>query len=80
MSWMMSSMEERMRTMRKVVAAAALIAALAIPAGLSAQVPPHYPGSVCLTPTFWCFLQPPLPPGSRCFCATPSGAFPGVAG
>jgi len=69
-----------MRTMRHVVATAALIAALAVPAALAAQVPPHYPGTVCLTPTFWCWLQPPAPLGSRCYCMTPSGAFPGVAG
>jgi hypothetical protein len=73
-------MEEQMRTLRRTLAAAALIAALAAPATLSAQVPPHYPGTVCLTPSFWCGLQSPLPVGSRCFCFTPSGAIAGVVG
>jgi hypothetical protein len=73
-------MEERMRTTRRTLAAAALVTALAAPATLAAQVPPHNPGAVCLTPTFWCWLQPPAPVGSRCTCTTASGAFAGVAG
>lgn len=45
-----------------------------------AQVPPHYPGTICFTPQFWCWLPAPVYPGSRCFCQTPYGPIWGVAG
>src|SRR5690349_21034149 len=45
-----------------------------------AQVPPHYPGTVCFTPEFWCWAQPPGPPGSPCICPSPMGYVGGVRG
>ena len=69
-----------MNMVRWLVGGVALMAAVAAPAGLSAQVPPHVPGTVCLTPTFWCNLAPPQAVGSPCVCATPSGQVHGVAG
>lgn len=44
------------------------------------QVPPHYPGSICFTPYFWCPLQRAIPPGSACYCNGPSGQVYGRAG
>ena len=49
---------------------------LAVPA--AAQVPPHAPGTVCITAKFWCWAQPPGVRGTRCFCPTPSGPVEGV--
>jgi hypothetical protein len=43
-----------------------------------AQVPPHTPGTICATPNFWCWAQPPGPPGATCFCPTPQGSVRGV--
>jgi hypothetical protein len=45
-----------------------------------AQVPPHQPGTVCLTPTFWCWARPPGRPGAVCYCPTPNGPVRGVFG
>jgi hypothetical protein len=45
-----------------------------------AQVPPHYPGTICLTPQFWCWAQPPGPPGSPCVCPSAFGLVGGVRG
>ncbi|MDB6106944.1 MAG: hypothetical protein JWO52_6943 [Gammaproteobacteria bacterium] len=45
-----------------------------------AQVPPHYPGTICFTQQFFCFLPAAQYPGSLCYCATPYGAVPGRAG
>jgi hypothetical protein len=66
----------------------AIAIALAIVAGAAlllvrpalAQVPPHYPGTICLTQYFWCYAQPPGPVGSPCGCPTPYGWVPGVRG
>lgn len=46
---------------------------LAAPVALAAtqatpQVPPHAPGSICFTPYFWCWVNPPGPPGFPCYC------------
>jgi hypothetical protein len=57
---------------------AALAAAIAATAW--AQVPPHVPGTVCLTPAFWCWADPPGAPGAPCQCWTASGAVAGVLG
>lgn len=38
-----------------------------------AQVPPHQPGTICFTPTFWCWADPPGPPGNPCGCPSPYG-------
>ncbi len=34
----------------------------------AAQVPPHMPGTICLTPQFWCWAEKPGTPGTRCTC------------
>jgi hypothetical protein len=43
-----------------------------------AQVPPHRPGSVCVTPKFWCWANPPGRVGAQCGCPTPYGKVPGT--
>jgi hypothetical protein len=53
-----------------------LMALIAGPIGASrvaAQVPPHPAGSICFTPQFWCWANPPGRPGWSCSCATPYG-------
>jgi len=51
-----------------------------LPTDAFAQVPPHAPGTICFTRTFWCWAQPPGPPGYSCGCPTPYGIVPGVLG
>ncbi len=52
-----------------------------IPAELAtAQVPPHAPGSICFTQTFWCWAQAPGPVGSSCYCPSAYGWVPGRLG
>ena len=46
----------------------------------AAQVPPHYPGSICFTPQFWCWANPPGPPGTFCGCPSPYGFIQGTRG
>ncbi len=43
------------------------------PSAALAQVPPHTPGSICFTPNFWCWIDPPGPPGHSCYCYDSSG-------
>lgn len=45
-----------------------------------AQVPPHAPGTICFTPTFWCWAYPPGPPGFPCGCPGPYGFVQGTLG
>ena len=45
-----------------------------------AQVPPHYPGSVCFTPQFWCWLPSAGPVGTPCGCPSPYGLVVGYRG
>lgn len=45
-----------------------------------AQVPPHAPGTICLTPSFWCWASPPGPPGGACWCPSPYGWVAGRLG
>jgi hypothetical protein len=45
-----------------------------------AQIPPHYPGTICFTPQFWCWANPPGQPGSPCGCPSPYGWIPGRYG
>ena len=45
-----------------------------------AQVPPHAPGSICFTPQFWCWANPPGPPGGLCGCPSPYGFVQGRLG
>ena len=42
--------------------------ALASPRQLLAQIPPHEPGTICFTPTMWCWAQTPGLPGRPCQC------------
>ena len=51
-----------------------------LPQRAMAQVPPHVPGTICFTPSFWCWAQPPGPPGLPCSCQGPSGPVSGVLG
>ena len=71
--------------MVKVIRAVATVAAILLLLLSSsdearAQAPPHAPGTVCLTPQFWCWAQPPGKPGTRCFCLTPLGRVGGIHG
>ncbi|MCT8158989.1 hypothetical protein [Pseudoruegeria sp. SHC-113] len=61
------------------VLAIALAAALA-PAVARAQVPPHTPGTICFTATFWCWALYPGYPGTPCECPTYYGWVPGILG
>lgn len=69
-------MKLRIRPLR-ILAASILIAAL-VPA--SAQVPPHQPGTICFTPTFWCWAVQVGPPGAVCACPSPYGFIYGYLG
>lgn len=67
----------------RMVAAVVLIIIAALVAGaeVAAQsVPRHAPGTICFTPQFWCFAQPPGPVGTRCACPTPYGLVAGFRG
>ncbi len=64
---------------RTVFLAAALSLAL-LPTRAFAQVPAHPPGTICFTPTFWCWAQPPGAPGGPCGCSTPYGYVVGILG
>jgi hypothetical protein len=60
---------------------AALVVGSAAPINeASAQVPPHAPGAVCITPQFWCWVNPPGQPGAACTCPSPYGAVAGTYG
>jgi hypothetical protein len=64
-----------------VLAAAAAVVLVGLLASASqASVPPHRPGTVCYTPTFWCWAKPPGPPGSQCTCPTARGLVRGSRG
>jgi hypothetical protein len=43
----------------------------------TAQIPPHAPGSICRTPQFWCWHNPPGPVNDTCFCPSPYGTVRG---
>lgn len=40
-----------------------------------AQVPPHVPGSICLTPGAWCWADVSGPPGTACLCGGVAGIY-----
>lgn len=68
--------------MKTLVTAARLLAAgllaLALATGTAqAQVPPHQPGSICLTPSFWCWAQVWGQVGALCYCGTAGGSVAG---
>lgn len=43
----------------------------------AAQMPQAPPGTICVTPTFWCWALVPGNPGSPCDCPTPNGLVAG---
>jgi len=45
-----------------------------------AQVPPHYPGTICFTPQLWCWMTQPGPVGGMCYCPSPYGPIQGRLG
>lgn len=67
--------------MKTLVTAARLLAAalliLAAATAAQAQVPPHQPGSICATPTFWCWAQVWGEVGAPCYCGTAGGSIAG---
>jgi hypothetical protein len=38
-----------------------------------AQVPPHTPGTICVTPIGWCWLPAVNNPGGNCWCGSHQG-------
>lgn len=65
---------------RAASAFAAFVYSLTLTTAAFADVPPHPPGTVCYTPQFWRWAQPPGPPGYPCACSTSYGYVPGVLG
>ncbi|MBI1196564.1 MAG: hypothetical protein GC203_01725 [Phenylobacterium sp.] len=65
------------RLVRLVVAAALAAAGLVAPTPSFAQLPPHPPGSICLTPYLWCWMPQPGPVNQSCVCYTPRGPIGG---
>ena len=57
----------------KVVRIVAVALAALAPLLALAQVPPHRPGEICVTPKSWCWQKPPGKPGTACTCLTPFG-------
>ncbi len=51
-----------------------------VASSVRAEVPSHVPGTLCFTKWFWCYAQPPGPPGTNCACPSPQGPIPGVRG
>ena len=43
-----------------------------------AELPPHTPGSICATQSFWCWTQPYGIYGQPCACPTAGGNAPGT--
>lgn len=73
----------RCRSVVVVLLRLALLAALGLTAWRAeAQMglPPHAPGTICLTPTFWCWAIQPGPPGMPCVCPVPGGYVAGILG
>jgi hypothetical protein len=64
----------------KYFAGACLAIVLSVPLAADAQVPPHYPGTICFTPRFWCWMAQPGPVGGPCACPSPQGWVPGRLG
>jgi hypothetical protein len=83
---MMSSTTRRTSRVRVHVVVAAVFSALVVllfaGSAVVAQgrVPPHAPGSLCFTPQFWCYAQPPGRVGTPCACPTPYGWVAGFRG
>lgn len=66
-----------MRNKRAIAALLTLTAAASFSLAASA-LPAHPPGTICLTPQFWCWAIYPGPVGNRCACPTNSGWYQGV--
>jgi hypothetical protein len=64
----------------RVAAVVVALVLAGIASGAKAQVPPHAPGTICFTPSFWCWAQPPGPPGYPCGCPSPYGYVSGFLG
>jgi hypothetical protein len=43
-------------------------------------VPPHRPGDICFTPSFWCWANPRGAAGQPCVCQTQYGPVRGTLG
>ncbi|MGB0659574.1 MAG: hypothetical protein ACPGNV_05280 [Mangrovicoccus sp.] len=52
----------------------------ALPMTAMAQLPPHAPGTICLTPEFWCWVSAPGEAGMPCQCYTDMGWVWGTLG
>lgn len=61
-----------------ITLAAVLAVVLVMFSKVSAQPANAPPGTICVTPTFWCPAARPGPPGSPCSCQTASGWVAGV--
>ncbi|RTM04046.1 MAG: hypothetical protein EKK31_17580 [Hyphomicrobiales bacterium] len=68
------------RVARTMVVLALAVGAALLPWPAFAQVPPHAPGTICFTQFFWCWAQPPGPPGYPCGCPSQYGFVPGYLG
>ena len=68
-----------MRKSRYVAIILATLSLIEAPLAI-AQVPPHQPGTICFTPQFWCWANPPGPPGGNCACPSPYGWIGGRLG
>jgi hypothetical protein len=68
------------RVARTLVVLALAVGAAVLPWPALAQVPPHAPGTICITQFFWCWAQPPGPPGYPCGCPSQYGFVPGYLG
>jgi hypothetical protein len=51
---------------------------IAAPSSALAQVPPHIPGTLCMTPIGWCMLPGQFPLNAQCWCGTMQGPVFGV--
>lgn len=69
-----------MSTLRAIGTGLFLLCAVFMNDQAAAQVPPHTPGTICFTPNFWCWAQPPGPPGRSCACRTSNGWVSGRLG
>jgi hypothetical protein len=56
------------------------LAASVLPTDAMAQVPPHYPGTLCFTPQFWCWAAQAGPVGTPCGCPSAYGWIAGRLG
>jgi hypothetical protein len=65
--------------MRLLVFAVLCFVCLAGDALAQGQVPQHYPGTICFTPSFWCWSSPGQP-GAPCTCPSPRGLVRGYLG